>query len=124
MEQNFDRCWTFTQGWEGGAKVTKDPTDPGGTTKFGDGDKSNNDPENLLKCTRRSHLWMHQAMAYWYQIEVVRKMEIKTRKGLVRFLLNKAHEHIDGMALNVGRNNGDIIPNDLMEIAAELGCVE
>jgi len=35
MEQNFDRCWAFTQGWEGGAKVTKDPTDPGGTTKFG-----------------------------------------------------------------------------------------
>lgn len=89
-----------------------------------DGDKSNNDPENLLKCTRRSHLWMHQAMAYWYQIEVVRKTEIKTRKGLVRFLLDKAHEHIDGMASNVGRNNGDIIPNDLMKIATELGCID
>jgi hypothetical protein len=35
MDGNFDRCWAFTQRWEGGATITQDPDDPGGTTKWG-----------------------------------------------------------------------------------------
>lgn len=35
MKENFERCWLFVQKWEGGAKVTKDPDDLGGTTKWG-----------------------------------------------------------------------------------------
>lgn len=31
----FDSALLFTLAWEGGATVTKDPTDPGGTTKWG-----------------------------------------------------------------------------------------
>lgn len=33
--KGFTQCFNFTQKWEGGAKVTKDPDDPGGTTKYG-----------------------------------------------------------------------------------------
>lgn len=79
-----------------------------------DGNKSNNDPENLLLCSRRSHLWMHQAMAYWYQVEIIRKSGIKTREELVQFILNKAHEHLDGMAANVGRKNEAVIPSEFL----------
>lgn len=35
MKENFDKAWEFTQKWEGGAKITRDPSDPGGTTRYG-----------------------------------------------------------------------------------------
>jgi hypothetical protein len=35
MVENFDKAWAFTQRWEGGEKISRDPNDPGGTTKWG-----------------------------------------------------------------------------------------
>lgn len=32
---SFDKAFAYTMKWEGGSKVTKDPDDPGGTTKYG-----------------------------------------------------------------------------------------
>lgn len=87
-----------------------------------DGNKSNNDPENLIKCTRQSHLWMHQAMAYWYQVEVMRNAGIKTKKEFIHYILKKAFDNIEGMAENVGRSNGNIVPIDLIKTAKDMGC--
>lgn len=35
MKQNFDLCFAETLRWEGGARFTNNPRDPGGPTKYG-----------------------------------------------------------------------------------------
>lgn len=47
----FDDAFKYVMGWEGGSKVTKDPVDPGGVTKYGISAKAHPgvDIENLTE---------------------------------------------------------------------------
>lgn len=48
---SFDKAFAYTMKWEGGSKATKDPDDPGGTTKYGISQRAhpNVDVENLTE---------------------------------------------------------------------------
>ncbi len=40
---SFEKIFTFTLQWEGGSKITDDPDDPGGLTKYGLSKRANPD---------------------------------------------------------------------------------
>lgn len=58
-----------------------------------DADKSNNVKGNFLKCTMKSHAWIHQAMSYLYQVEVIRNAGITGPMEFIDYLLKKIEEH-------------------------------
>lgn len=59
----FDKAFTYTMEWEGGSKLTNDPDDPGGMTKYGISKRSHPDVdiENLTEEAAKTIY----ALGYW-----------------------------------------------------------
>ncbi len=60
---NFERTMKFVLRWEGGSRITRDPDDPGGTTRFGISKRAN-PTVNIETLTRERALEIYRKK-YW-----------------------------------------------------------